>query len=151
MTVGLATKSPPWTVVHEKNRCFAAPASKTGDMLDDWQHMKWKIVAIAALFLLSGCSREVTLEGQSWSYEKGVCTVGFKLRNHTNKHMERNVLILAHKFKDLGEGAVVDNITGQKIINVKLNPYEEKELKEALALFPNSRPDVVVVKEHGTK
>lgn len=115
------------------------------------QHRKWKAAAIIAFFLLVGCGKDVSLGNQIWSYEKGVCSVAFKLRNHTSQHMERNVLILVHKFKNVGDGAIVDNISGQKMINVKLNPYEEKQLTERLALFPKGRPDMVVVKEYRPK
>ena len=77
--------------------------------------------------------------------------MAFKLRNHTSQHMERNVLILVHKFKNVGDGAIVDNISGQKMINVKLNPYEEKQLTERLAHSPKGRPEMVVVKEYRPK
>ena len=107
--------------------------------------MKFAPVAIVAAFLLLGCGKEVTLETQSWTYEKGQCKVTFKLKNHGSDDAKRNVMIVAHRLKDIGDGAVVDDITGEKIIAVKLSPYEEKELTATLGLFPNRRPDMVVV------
>jgi hypothetical protein len=114
-------------------------------------NMKLGSAAIVTVFLLLGCGQEVTLESQRWTYEKGVCNVTFKLKNHGNDPIDRNVRIVAHKLKDIGEGAVVDDITGERIITVKLRPYEEKEQTEILPLFPNRQPDMVVVNHYKAK
>ncbi len=90
---------------------------------------KMKLVpAFIAVFLLCGCSKEVALENQAWTYDTGVCSVTFTLKNHGDSEVRRNVRIVAHKLKNIAEGAIVNDIIGEKIIVVKLRPYEEKEI-----------------------
>jgi hypothetical protein len=110
--------------------------------------MKLVLAAVVAFFLFPGCSKEVTLESQRWTYEKGVCEVTLKLKNHGHDYVDRNVRIVAYKLKDIGEGAIVSDITGEKIVSVRLKPYEEKDLMETMKLFPNRRPDMVVVSHY---
>lgn len=113
--------------------------------------MKLILSAIVAVLLLWGCGKEVTLENQKWTYENGVCVVTFKLLNHEHADIDLNIRIAAHKLRDFAEGAIINDIIGEKVAAVKLRPYEEKELTETLTLFPNRRPDMVVVTHYGAK
>ena len=64
-------------------------------------------------------------------------------KNHGNDDTNRNVRIVAYKLKDIGEGAVVGDIIGEKILNVKLKPYEERGVTQILTVFPKRRPPPV--------
>jgi len=108
------------------------------------------LTTLLTISLLYGCAKEVAIESQKWTYEKGVCTVSFKLRNNGNENISQNVRIVAHKKKSIGD-ALVSDIIGEKVINIKLEPYEEKQISETLYLLPNKRPDIVAVSNYGAK
>jgi len=107
--------------------------------------------AILTLFLIFGCGDEVAVENQKWTYEDGACSVTLKLKNHGYDTVDRKVTIVAHKLRDIGDGAIGDDIIGEKTTIVRLKPHEEKELLEIVALNPRRRPDMVVVSHFETK
>ena len=91
------------------------------------------------------CSREIKLSNEKWYYAKGVCEVTFTIRNNEDNEATRIVRILAHRLKDIGKVAVVNDIIGEKTVVVHLKPREKLEVRETISLMLNLRPSMVVV------
>ena len=85
------------------------------------------------------------------NYENGKCEVTFTLKNNEYNERSRKVRIVAHRQSNIGKGAVVNDILGEKTFLVYLKPREKKEITETVDLFPNLRPTIVIVRHFEAK
>lgn len=101
-------------------------------------------ILLSTLFLF-GCGRDVELSSQDWSYKNGECTVRMILKNNTDLRTTRGVRIIAHRQRNIGRGAIVNSIIGEKIITVDLHPLEIRRITEQVVLPFPAKPSMVTV------
>jgi hypothetical protein len=90
---------------------------------------------------------DVKISNITWAYNSGNCFVSFKIMNNSHNGLLRNVRITAHWQRNIGKGAVVNDIIGEKIITLELAPRSDQEFKESIKLSINRRPDIVSVSQ----
>ena len=114
--------------------------------------MKVKLSLIILLaFVLYSCGIEVELDDKKWSYENKKLKISFILKNNGYSESLRKVKIIAHKQRDIGHGAIVNDIIGEKIITVHLQPREEIKITDEIDLLLNLRPTMVVFNHFDAK
>lgn len=96
-------------------------------------------------FALVSCSRDIELKNQDWSCEKGSCKVEFSLKNNKDARTIQKVRIIAHNQRDIGKGAIIDNIIGEKTVYIELKAREQKNCAETFYLSSYLNPSMVVI------
>lgn len=102
------------------------------------------ILLLSAVFLC-GCGPDVELDSQDWNYQNGECTVRMILKNNSDLHTTRSVRIIVHRQRDIGRGAVVNRIIGEKIITIHLQPLETRSVTEQVVLPFPAKPSRVTI------
>ena len=96
-------------------------------------------------FFLASCSKDIELKNQNWSCEKGKCKVEFLIKNNKDQETIQKVRIIAHNQRDIGKGAIVDNIIGEKTFYVELKAREQKNCTETINLSSYLKSSMVVI------
>ena len=105
------------------------------------------ILILLGLIALSlyACGKDIELISQNWSYEDGICKGDFILKNNMDNFSTRKVRTVAHRQRNIGKGAVVNDILGEKVLHLGLRPHEIVEKTEPIDLIPNLRPSMIIV------
>ncbi len=107
--------------------------------------MKKLFSVIIVIFALVSCSKDIELTNQAWTYDKGICTVEFSIKNNKDYDAIRRIRITAFSLKDIGMKTIVSYVIGKKTFYIALKPREEKKYTGTINLFLNIRPDMVVI------
>ncbi len=102
------------------------------------------IIVIYSSALVS-CSKDIALTNQAWSYEKGICTFEFSIKNNKDYDVIRRIRIIAYSLKDIGGQTIVSYVIGKKAFYIVLKPREEKKYTGTINLILNIRPSMVVI------
>lgn len=92
------------------------------------------IIIVYSLVFVS-CSNDIVLTNQAWSYEKEICTVEFSIKSNRDYNIIRRIRIIAHSQKDIGRGAVINNVIGEKIFYIEYSQGKKKDGLEQLTCF----------------
>lgn len=103
------------------------------------------IIVIYSIAFVS-CSNDIVLTNQAWSYEKGICTVEFSIKSNRDYDVILWIRIIAHSREDIGRGAIINDVIGEKTLYMELKPREEKKWTGTINLLPNIRPNMMVIK-----
>lgn len=107
--------------------------------------MKSKLFYVVLLaFTLLSCSNEIELENKKWSYENGNLNISFSLKNNGYSDISRNIHVTAYRQRKVGNGAIVNDVVGDKMITVYLPPNEERKITDTIELLLQQKPTMVV-------
>jgi hypothetical protein len=124
-------------------------------MVQDLMKRNYKYIIVAVIIFIIALyfyqKDDVKVSNVNWTYNDGSCFVSFKIKNNSHYDLSRNVRITAHFQRNIGKGAVVNDIVGEKIITFNLAPRADIEFKETLELNINRRPDIVSVSQWSPK
>lgn len=107
------------------------------------------IIVIYSIALIS-CRNDIVLTSQAWSYDKGICTAEFSIKNNKGQDEIRIIRITAHRLEIISYGGIVDTVIGEKTFYMGLKPGEEKKWTGTIELFPNICPNTVIISHFKT-
>lgn len=106
---------------------------------------------ILTFVFLCSCSKDVKILDQNFTCENGLCVVKFKIENNIYEELDRKIYISLNRQRNIGKGAVVNDVLGEKSFIVHLKPNEKRVIEEPIKLIFNKMPSMLILNEYPVK
>gem|GEM_PF-4921276 len=109
------------------------------------------ILLIFVSVFLWACGKDVAIYEKNFSCDNGECIVKFEIQNSKYEEIDRKIYISLTRQRNIGKGAVVNDMLGEKSSIVHLKPNEKKVIEEPVKLILNKIPSMLIINDYPVK